>query len=147
MLPLAQSVAQPEDAESSVDFDGRGRIVLLVEDETAVRQLAARILRTHRYRVIEARNGVEALEAVDGRHVDVVVTDVVMPRMSGYELARKLETRMPAAQIVFMSGYTPDAARPDGYHPPERFVLRKPFVAARLLELVGRAVAAGRSAR
>ena len=85
--------------------------VLLVEDEDAVRALAREVLRRHGYVVLEARHGVDALRVAE-RHTDdihLLVTDVVMPHMSGRELAERLATVRPTMKVLFMSGYTDHA--------------------------------------
>jgi two-component system cell cycle sensor histidine kinase/response regulator CckA len=78
-------------------------LVLMVDDEPAQRQLFAFALRREGYHVLEARNGVEALEVADkaGR-LDLVVTDIVMPVMKGPELAARLRDRFPGLQVVFV---------------------------------------------
>jgi signal transduction histidine kinase/FixJ family two-component response regulator len=103
--------------------------ILLVEDEDAVRQLARRLLVNHGYTVLEARDGEEAL-AVSQSHadrIDLVLTDVVMPRMSGPELVERLASLRPETRVVYMSGYTEDAiARRDIFAAGAAF-LEKPF--------------------
>ena len=84
-----------------------GRAALLVEDDPVVRGMAARGLREAGYAVLEAVNGREALDLVRARtgRLDVVVTDIGMPEMDGYDLARRLSEERPDMPIVFMSGY------------------------------------------
>ncbi|MBV9110910.1 MAG: response regulator, partial [Gemmatimonadetes bacterium] len=83
--------------------------VLLVEDEAAVRNLAARVLSAAGYTVLAAASGAEALEqARRAGNVDLVLTDVVMPGMDGTELARRLRAARPGIAVVYMSGYTGD---------------------------------------
>jgi PAS domain S-box-containing protein len=84
--------------------------ILLVEDEDAVRALAQRILERKGYRVLACRNGEAALERVgqDASAIDLVVTDLVMPGMSGRELAMKFLARRPGTPVLYMSGYTDD---------------------------------------
>ncbi len=82
--------------------------ILLAEDETAVRQLAARMLRERGYDVLEAPTGSEALELAKRRgieHIDLLLTDVIMPRMSGAELTRELRALKPDLGVLFVSGY------------------------------------------
>jgi CheY-like chemotaxis protein len=83
-----------------MDFTGQGTI-LLVEDEEGLRALMARGLRSRGFDVIEAANGVEALRALQGRAVDLVVSDVVMPEMDGPTLLG----RRPDLKVLFISGY------------------------------------------
>ena len=85
--------------------------LLLVEDEPAVRQLIARVLRGQGYQVYEAENGSEALKMIeDGvlARIDLLLTDLVMPVMGGRELAQRLAARMPTLKILFVSGYAAD---------------------------------------
>ena len=107
-------------------------IVLLVEDEPAVRGLFAMCLRKDGYFVLEASNGAEALSLVEqvGR-VDLVVTDVVMPIMKGTELAQRLREKFPALRFIFVSGYVVhDELGPNSE------LLQKPFLKGDLLKRV-----------
>jgi len=80
--------------------------ILLVEDEPAVRRSTAEFLRLHGYNIIEARDGVDALTLASGHNtIDLVVTDVVMPRMSGGTLAKEIAKVRPHARFLFVSGY------------------------------------------
>ena len=122
-----------------------GQTILLVDDETPVRAIAARILTRHGYAVIEAGGGEEALavyRAMDERP-DLLLTDVAMPRMSGLELARRLpEERPPAPPVVFMSGYSgASVSTPDALERAAGF-LQKPFNSEELLHIVGEALVA-----
>lgn len=84
--------------------------ILLVEDEYAVRALCSRVLQSAGYRVLEAADGVQAVELAR-RHagpIDLVVTDVVMPGISGREAADAITAMRPAARVLYMSGYTDD---------------------------------------
>jgi CheY-like chemotaxis protein len=107
-------------------------IVLLVEDEPAVRGLFAMCLRKDGYFVLEASNGSEALNVVEqvGR-VDLVVTDVVMPVMKGTELAQRLREKFPTLRFIFVSGYVVhDELGPNAE------LLQKPFLKGDLLKRV-----------
>jgi len=107
-------------------------IVLLVEDEPAVRGLFAMCLRKDGYFVVEASNGSEALAIVEqvGR-VDLVVTDVVMPVMKGTELAQRLREKFPTLRFIFVSGYVVhDELGPNAE------LLQKPFLKGDLLKRV-----------
>ncbi len=112
--------------------------ILLVEDEPAVRRLARRALEAHGFRILEAANGHEALELCE-KHVtelDMLLTDVVMPRMSGVELASRLTAIDPTLRVLYMSGYTEDTLGQRGVLSPETAFLNKPFTPATLLEAV-----------
>ena len=123
--------------QPAADLTGRG-VILLVEDEEAVRAFASRALSTRGYTVLEAASGREAISLLEerGEPVDLVVSDVVMPEMDGPSLLRELRARDIQARIVFVSGYAEDAFRknlPEG----EAFVfLPKPFSLKQLIEAV-----------
>ncbi len=113
-------------------------MILLVEDEDAVRALNARMLVSRGYTVHEAASGVEALDIFlqnDGQ-IDLVVSDVVMPEMDGPTLLGELRKRNPNTKVVFVSGYAEEAFRknlPEG----EGFqFLPKPFTMKQLVETV-----------
>jgi two-component system cell cycle sensor histidine kinase/response regulator CckA len=111
--------------------------VLLVEDEDGVRRSASRLLARHGLRVVEARDGAEALLRFAERPVDVVLTDLVMPGMSGPELAAKLQRGAPALPVVFMTGYSDHRSAWDA----DALVLAKPFTEATLLAKIAEALA------
>ena len=95
----------------SNDLTGSG-IILLVEDEDAVRMFGARALREKGYKVIEARTGEEALKlALDGQEFDLLLTDVVMPKIDGPTLNKKIRDIKPNIKTIFISGYTEDTFR------------------------------------
>lgn len=107
-------------------------VILMVEDEPAVRGLFAQALRREGYCVLEARNGAEALEVVaHAGHVDLVISDVVMPIMKGPELATKLREENPDLRFIFVSGYLVE--EPLG---PNAVMLQKPFMRNDLMKLV-----------
>lgn len=116
--------------------------VLLVEDEAALRRLSRRVLAQFGYTVVEAPNGEEALHLAEAYHgpIHLVLTDVVMPRMSGRDLAHRVLTSHPEAKVLFMSGYTDDAVVQHGVQTQEVSLLRKPFtpyaLAARVREVL-----------
>jgi len=129
-LPQAVGTAADVDLEPRRAVAPRGdETVLVVEDEQGVRELACAFLKLSGYAVLEAGNGLEALDlaAKHTGEIHVVVSDMVMPRMGGAELAEKLKTMRPGVKVVFMSGYAEygsgDSARPQ----PQAVVLQKPF--------------------
>jgi two-component system cell cycle sensor histidine kinase/response regulator CckA len=132
MLGTADEAARP-----TADLTGHGTI-LLVEDEEGLRALNARGLKSRGYSVIEAGNGVEAIEAFNrhGGKVDLVVSDVVMPEMDGPTLLKELRRRNPELRIIFVSGYAEEAfekSLPAG----EQFsFLPKPFTLKQLVATV-----------
>jgi two-component system, cell cycle sensor histidine kinase and response regulator CckA len=119
------------------DLTGQGTI-LLVEDEEGLRSLNARGLRSRGYTVIEASNGLEALDALEERDgaIDLVVSDVVMPEMDGPTLLRKMRGRNPDLKIIFVSGYAEDAFA-KSLEENEKFdFLAKPFALSALVAKV-----------
>jgi two-component system cell cycle sensor histidine kinase/response regulator CckA len=113
--------------------------ILLVEDEPAVRDLAARVLRSQGYAVLEAGNGVEALILVEqeqSTRIDLLLTDVVMPRMGGAALAERLSALRPGIKVLFTSGYTEDSMLHDGQLAAGTYFLHKPFSPSALAQKV-----------
>jgi two-component system cell cycle sensor histidine kinase/response regulator CckA len=108
---MDQSVAAIVPPEEPADLTGKSAVVLLVEDEEAVRRGGKRMLETRGYTVYEAGSGVEALDIMDelDGQVDVVVSDVVMPEMDGPSLLRELRKKYPDMKFIFVSGYAEDA--------------------------------------
>ncbi len=125
------SVADPSALQGS-------ETVLLVEDEESVRSLARTILEGYGYTVLEAGSGEKALEIVraHGRPIHLVLTDVVMPAMSGTELVSRLEALKPGIRSLYMSGYTDDAVVRHGLLEKARVFLQKPFTPAILARKV-----------
>ena len=104
--------------------------ILVVEDEEIVRKLACKILEKNGYRVLEASNGEEALHIVqkqNGNRIHLVVTDVVMPGMSGRQLIDRLVSLWPQTKALYMSGYTNDAIVRHGVLDPGIAYIQKPF--------------------
>jgi CheY-like chemotaxis protein len=108
---------------------GGTEAILLVEDEDAVRGLAAQVLQSYGYQVLEARDGAEAQQIAQstGHYLHLMVTDMVMPGISGLELARRLAPVRPKMKVLFMSGYTDDAIIHTGVLGPDADFLPKPF--------------------
>jgi CheY-like chemotaxis protein len=132
-----------EDAAADAGMDAvpvsvrRGsETILLAEDDDQLRPLLRNILECYGYRVLEARRGEEAVR-VGRAHPDrihLVLTDVVMPEMSGPELARRLREVRPEVRCLFMSGYSGEALARHGFDNPDVPMLRKPFAATALAE-------------
>ncbi len=139
-LPYAPGLAtQVDESQSDAQPEGGLETILVVEDEPTVRQLAVRILRDYGYTVFEAGNGHEAQQVVAmlaGAPIHLLLTDLVMPGMSGVELATWFQTRYPGASILFMSGYARQL--PDGVENPTIAFLQKPFSRHTLLTQVRR---------
>jgi len=122
---------------------GGTQTVLLVEDEPSLRKLTRKSLVDMGYLVLEAGNAEEAIKvtAASGGAIDVLLTDVIMPGMSGGELAKKLSAEFPAMRILFMSGYTDGAIEVRGNLKAGLVVLRKPFTRDALLRAIENAIA------
>jgi PAS domain S-box-containing protein len=136
-----RATANPEAAVETIESGlGRGfpdgELVLVVDDQDDVRALLSDVLQVGRFRVIAAKSGQQALElaAAQASPVALLVTDIVMPGMSGTELADALRVRYPAIKIVFMSGYA-ERERVRELRPDEQFIA-KPFLPAQLFSKV-----------
>ena len=118
--------------------------VLLVEDEDGVRDLLQEILTDQGYRVLSASRGAEALRISDLADEDIplLVTDVVMPQMSGRELARRLRARRPSLRVLYLSGYTEEAIAQHGVIEPDAAFLQKPFTRVDLARKIREVLAA-----
>ncbi len=129
--------AADEVRSATTDLTGEGTI-LLVEDEEGLRTLNARGLASRGYTVIEAGNGVEALEEFERRsgQVDLVVSDVVMPEMDGPTLMKELRKRKPDIKIIFVSGYAEDAFDKGVADQKQFNFLPKPFTLRQLVTAV-----------
>jgi two-component system cell cycle sensor histidine kinase/response regulator CckA len=132
--------AHEEKAEGkprAADLTGQGTI-LLVEDEEGLRSLNARGLRSRGYSVIEASNGIEAMEALDEKNgaVDLVVSDVVMPEMDGPTLLKEMRARNPNLKIIFVSGYAEEAFEKSLPENEQFAFLAKPFALSALVAKV-----------
>jgi len=118
-------VPEPE----SLPLLSGNEIVLLVEDDKTVRNLACRILRSSGYAVLEASNGAEALRRCEQHYgpLHLLLIDVVMPQMSGREVAQRLTRSRPELKVLYMSGYTDDSILRHGVLDEEIAFLHKPF--------------------
>jgi CheY-like chemotaxis protein len=130
-LPRADAPAEPPSAVPAPAARRGDETILLVEDETVVRHLVAEILETSGYTVMQAGDGPSALELLR-RHsgtLDLLVTDVVMPGMSGPEVAQAVASMRPGTQVLYTSGYTDSAIGHHGVLEPGIAFLQKPFSA------------------
>jgi CheY-like chemotaxis protein len=122
---------------SSTRVSNGSETVLLAEDEEAVRRLAKTVLVNAGYTVFEAAIGSEAISiAENGKRIDLLLTDVVMPGTSGKELARNIQRLVPGIRVLYMSGYTDDAIVHHGVIDPGTPFLEKPFTPDSLLRKV-----------
>jgi two-component system cell cycle sensor histidine kinase/response regulator CckA len=128
-------------AKAATDLTGHG-VILLVEDEEGLRALNARGLTSRGYTVLEASNGVEAIEVLEKQgSVDLVVSDVVMPEMDGPTLLKELRRRDPAVKIIFVSGYAEEAFSKNLPSNEQYAFLAKPFTLKLLVEVVKKTLA------
>jgi CheY-like chemotaxis protein len=129
-LPAIADSAPTASPETSTGKAPRGtETLLLVEDQPELRRFVALQLREHGYLVLEAGDGGEALLAAS-RHdgpLDLLLTDVVMPRMNGKELAERLKDVRPAVRVLYMSGYTGDVITRKGLLEAGEMFIAKPF--------------------
>jgi len=112
--------------------------ILLTEDERDVREVAREFLESGGYTVIEARDGADALGLAETHRgaIDLLITDMVMPRMTGQELAARLKEKQPELRMLYMSGYSERAAAESMQHDPSVRLLAKPFSRSALLRVV-----------
>ena len=136
-LPAAQSPVAGAGPAQAEPADLRGtETILLVEDESGVRRVARSILERNGYRVLEAQNGGEAIVLAESKPFDLLLTDVVMPLMSGPQLGARLRAMRPGLRVVFMSGYTDNATFRHGLHEGEVSFVQKPITPTALLSKV-----------
>ena len=136
---LTGAEKQQESLREKKDPMGGTEKILLVEDEESLRKMAGKILKGYEYSVIEAINGMEALEITtkgDRLKIDLLVTDVVMPKMGGKELSDKLNEEYPKLKVLYISGYTDNAIAHHGVLDEGVSLLQKPFSLQSLAEKV-----------
>jgi DNA-binding response OmpR family regulator len=128
-FPAAEAKLEPDVAEHATALDRGDEVILLVEDEEELRRLAVRELDRRGYAVVVASAGAEALEVVrslDGR-IDLLVTDVVMPGMSGIELATRVNEVWPLMPVLFVSGHLDEGSVGRNPMAEDADLLAKPF--------------------
>jgi two-component system cell cycle sensor histidine kinase/response regulator CckA len=125
----------------NIDDRPEREIVLVVDDEPTIRRFARRVLTEHDFEVLEAGNGVDALEVIHGSggRVDVVVSDIVMPKLNGVQLLQRLSSTHPELPIILMSGYAGPELAHRGIQAPCS-VLAKPFRPEELVAEVRRCI-------
>jgi signal transduction histidine kinase/ActR/RegA family two-component response regulator len=129
-LPVTREEGSPRTDRRKKSQVAKGtETILLVEDEEGVRKLVSDMLRNQGYRVYEAEHGAHALEvfAEHGKEIQLLLTDVIMPKMSGRELAQRLLAKSPGLKVMYMSGYTDDIVAREGVVFDNTILLHKPF--------------------
>ena len=119
-----------DSVNSTIEPPHGSETILLVEDEQPVRELVRKVLERNGYRILEARHGDEAIKICaqhNGGEISLLVTDVVMPRMSGREVAERLQVSHPKMKVLYLSGYTDDAVVRHGVLQSMTAFLQKPF--------------------
>jgi CheY-like chemotaxis protein len=147
---VAGAAVVPESHAPLAEVPGGVETVLVAEDQPEVRRLALRILTSHGYQLLEASSGPEALE-LSRRHagpIDLLVTDVIMPEMTGRELATRLRESRPQIKVLYVSGYTADIIGREGVLDAGVAYLPKPFTPAQLAlkvrEVLGQSKTSGK---
>jgi two-component system, cell cycle sensor histidine kinase and response regulator CckA len=149
MLPEADgSASGARPAAASPDGAARATTVLLVEDDDAVRALTQRLLERDGHSVLAAANGGEAEQIVNAHqgHIDLLLTDVILPGIDGHELAERVVARLPDIHVLYTSGYSGDEMVGRGLQPGDHF-LQKPFLPEALRTKVREALEAPPRAR
>jgi signal transduction histidine kinase len=137
-LPVTDAPAAPERQPVGPLATEGTETLLVVEDNDAIREISAQALRRRGYTVFEARNGEEAIDwaSKSALHADMLITDVVMPGMSGPNLAARLMQQTPELRVLYMSGYTDDATEVHGAFWGGVPLLQKPFTPSQLAQSV-----------
>ena len=145
-LPRTNAAVKPREAPATMSAAPGGGTVLIVEDQDIVRELAATVLGGSGYLTMEAATGSEALQLLAGRkpgEIDLLLTDVILPGMSGRELADRVRSEFPEIKVLFTSGYTGDVLGRRGVLEDGLEFLPKPFTPAALVDKVQAILAAG----
>ncbi len=142
-IHLPAAAAAPDDAPTApTTYRGHSEVVLLVEDEPAVRRMAEEGLRRQGYQVIAVSSGEEAIDVLStpDTRIDLLLTDVVMPGMHGHELAGRAIALRPGLRVLYTSGYTHDEVLRRGIQESQVAFLAKPFTIATLAQSVANAL-------
>src|SRR5438067_7951396 len=127
---VEEAVTVIDSVNATIEPPQGSETILLVEDEEPVRELVRKVLERNGYRILEARHGDEAIKICaqhNGGEISLLVTDVVMPRMSGREVAERLQASHPKMKVLYLSGYTDDAVVRHGVLQSMTAFLQKPF--------------------
>jgi CheY-like chemotaxis protein len=132
-LPRSEAAvaAEANDQPRLIAAANGSETILLAEDEASLRQLTARMLEKYGYEVVAAESATEALRIVEGngRKFDLLLTDLIMPELSGGALAKQVSALVPGIRVLFMSGYADDVVTRNGSLAPGTPFLEKPFSA------------------
>jgi two-component system, cell cycle sensor histidine kinase and response regulator CckA len=120
------------------EYNAHGETILFVEDNDRVRKLGLKVLQRHGYVVLEAENPLQALDILEVHPdpIDIVITDVIMPQMSGPEMVRLLAKKAPFVKVLYISGYTNAELSQHGILDPDLHFLPKPLSVEQLIEKV-----------
>lgn len=141
-LPPDEAALETDSSSAGPLADDRVATILVVEDDSAVRMLARRVLERRGHRVVEAEDGVAGLDALaDLASLDLILTDLTMPRMGGIAMAARISELRPDVPVIFMSGYGESALAQDGVLDPSIRLLSKPFAIDDLAGIVHRTLA------
>jgi CheY-like chemotaxis protein len=142
--PDQAGLSLSDNAQSAIP-NPQSETVLLVEDEPMVRRMVREVLRVEGYTVLEAIQGDDALRVCqqEGPVIDLLLTDVMMPGMSGRELVERAAVLRPGMKVLFMSGYTDDAVVRHGVSDAEIAFIQKPFKPAELTQKVREVLGTG----
>jgi two-component system cell cycle sensor histidine kinase/response regulator CckA len=144
-LPVGTDGSSPEARPGTTRRSSTGNTILIAEDNEGVRALTVRLLADAGYRVFEGCDGIDALDTLRGlpEPVDLLISDVMMPRMNGGELATQFQRLQPGTPILLMSGYMDEDSVRRAFNAPDA-ILPKPFTAEALLSRVKELIGAGR---
>ena len=132
-LALGVAAGEAGQQPSLTQVHGGGQVVLVVEDEPVVRALVVEVLGGMGYRTLEAADGALALQVLESRQpVDLLLTDVGLPKINGRQLADAARVQRPALKVLFMTGYAENAAMSNGFLEPGMEMITKPFPVAKL---------------
>lgn len=136
LLPMSTKAAEPMVVVSDEVVPGAGELILLVEDDPQVCALNEHALKSMGYRVVTARDGFEALEVQGENDVDLVLTDVVMPGLGGFEMAEILRETSPELPVIFTSGYPTRGPSRSFAIPQDAIFISKPYTPAQLARAI-----------
>ncbi|OQX86624.1 MAG: hypothetical protein B6D55_05580, partial [Candidatus Omnitrophica bacterium 4484_70.2] len=146
-IPKAQSNSiQYDQVQRLATIETGSESILVVEDDNTLRKMIKLMLKKLGYTIFEASSGIEALEMIEkgkSKGIDLLLTDVIMPKLNGSELAEKVKRINPGIKILFTSGYTNNAIEHHGILNNSRFFISKPFSLRDLADKVHEVLEAG----